>query len=450
MTSEKAFNTHSALIHQWAQVVTINTGPGIASAALGRRLPIRRIKPELISAVIFFCLSTGFAVDPLTVALKKLDGSGRFQNGYLASIWGSIQSKLASAVRRDGISFQEISVKTPLFRSGTFKLTISLEGGATPIKAPMVVVLAGLFSDSVGDLPMRYLRALRGRGYHVLVVSNSWSNRYLEQGPQFKPADFPSEARVVLESVASAIVNHVGPQHVDGISLLGESYGGFLSSVVLSLDRGNLFSKGALIVGPPVNMSIAMRRLDTVIAETRGQDYCVDKWSSIGLVKDLLLASSDVAVSENVKRCAKAFFAMKGFQFGLKAAAERLDQIRFLKLSPDEQKNLTFSTFVNTFIFPGGQGKPDPKYFDMGYWLAQARLRNPTLPLRIISAEDDALNDPTQWHVNTHFQFRNANLSLLKWGGHVGFVMSYEFQRVLDEIFGQMRDVEVAPYAVSF
>lgn len=393
---------------------------------------------------------TAGAAGDIGLALRDLDSSKRFKDGYLASIWGSMKSKVENNLSADGITFRRIEVPTDLFRNGTFRLRMSLEGGAAPKKAPLVVVLAGLFSSSESDLPQRYLRALRKRGYHVLVVSNSWSSHYLEQGPKFKPVNFPFEARVVLDSVAIAIERFIGASQVDGVSLLGESYGGFLSSVVLALDKKNLFSKGALVLGPPVNLQMSMLRLDGLIKETRSQRECLNFWSQFGFTKDLILAGSDVSVSQSVRHCAKAIFAKKGFQSGLKDAALRLDRDGLLKLEESERNALTFSAFVNHFVFPGGTGKPNPRNYDLGYWLSIARNRNPALPVRIISAQDDPLNSLIQWNENQHFRFDSANLALLQWGGHMGYVMSPEFQKVLDSIYGEATSFEASIPAVSF
>lgn len=363
-----------------------------------------------------------------------------FPNAYIIEAWSSLQ---AQSVRDAHLHIE--SVPSSKFGSGRFKVALQTKRTDTLriLKAPLVLFLPGLYDNMDDHSPMRSAAFLSERGYHVVIPSSSWSQEFIKEDPHFDPGELEQEAGVALDALDYAI-KRIGKENITQISIAGESYGAILAAVAFEKDQERahpLIDGTATLYSPPLDMQNAIDNLD------QGSDATENFWDSqCSSIKDLLADYSALSchpsqdpVSAELSQCSGPL-VYHSFQSSLVSAIELLHNIKHLGIIPTAKAalaqwkhDLRFENAIQSFtpenikILAEGKGL-------LSYWVAL--LPGDALArLRIISTQDDLLNQGLSWDLDSGGPFTFKNVILLPWGGHTGYENLPVFQKLLNVAF---------------
>jgi hypothetical protein len=366
--------------------------------------------------------------------------SEAFRDPFVSTAHGAIMAT-ASRLRLVKFKYRNyVELPSPHFRSGKAHVLLYQETQ----KAPLLIALPGIASSNYTAMMNRALDIFSNRGFHTAVFHNSWSHSYLSDRPRHLPGELRKEAQVVLDLIPELLAK-IGPEKVSEIHLYGESYGAFLSSVVKSLDKDRILSGKTLLAGPPINLLEAARNLDSLISRSQA-----------------LRAAP--ATSFSVLRVAAGFFLSQIRGENPRAEPEELSQLislsGFFKHLKQTVADLSLQPELSA---PSTVNASNPRYgqyieglveaapaneriiYSLSHWLSELDSRG--IDYQIVSAQDDFLNLGQSWSTVLSSPSR---LSLLDWGGHLGFMGFEWWEKRIDQEFGPRRTGSEAPVYVGF
>ncbi|MGZ6371609.1 MAG: hypothetical protein ACXWPM_12705, partial [Bdellovibrionota bacterium] len=130
-----------------------------------------------------------------------------------------------------GSSYDKVRLPSPQMGTGEIEVRLHAQKGV----APLAIVLPPLYDTDRNYQSTRFIDFFASRGYHVVVVPNTWSTLVTREKPKFFPGDLHAEAAFVRAAIDQAVVK-IGPERVSGRVLMGTSYGAFLSAMIKALD----------------------------------------------------------------------------------------------------------------------------------------------------------------------------------------------------------------------
>jgi hypothetical protein len=407
------------------------------------------MRPILIGALVVILSSSAigqWSKPASDYALESL-GSSRVSKfapedsaGYLATLWGGglrtfeHQHPVESLRRRIFVPrlFEKpISVVFQAFRirtTQTFK-----------VKAPLIVFVPGVFSDSGGITGQMTVKWFSGMGYHVLVVPNPLAADYISAKPK-NPFPFPqNEADFVIEATERAIFEWVGSEWVTEVHLVGESLGAMVAAATLARDARlgkKLYTGGASFFWPPLSLSHSVDRIDELINRTQDayEKECQSLTSDLIFQFRVLRGSILSNPTEQDQRCAPSIVGHFAFKQNLINVAQVLRMTRGQEaLTLSEQMELRFHEFVRDYSFSEPMIETS-SLVKLSHWLEEAQQLG-VHNWRVLSSLDDFINAGRSWDDLKALDASGDRILLLPWGGHIGLSALNEFPRFLRQEF---------------
>ena len=149
-----------------------------------------------------------------------------------------------------------------------FKLYLQKDRENKIITAPLMVYIPGMFSSYDNVTVMTVLKSAVNSGYHTLALPNVWNIDFIDSRTTFMPGNFIKEAESVIGIIHSIKNTYIGREHISSGILIGESYGAFLSSVVVAMDSRSsqaMFDNGVMLIHPPLNILDGLHRIDGIL-----------------------------------------------------------------------------------------------------------------------------------------------------------------------------------------
>jgi hypothetical protein len=376
-----------------------------------------------------------------------------FPTGNDITIWTIIQDYKHVLFMDKLPSYTIVPFKTSLAQK-PFNTIIHVETETTSTghiltrKAPLIAFIAG-FTNKLSE-PSNYRTMLRyaKRGYHVLVIPNSWTNEFIAIQPSFLPGNMPIEANFNLEILALA-KNYIGLENITQTNLVGESYGGFLASAILgqdSISNTPEIDGSVTLVGPLLDAYIGTTSINKLLETQRANEVRCNH-SLVSNLLNYMFAENEADLSEEAKFCSDEIIGYIGFQGKLKKMLVELTLYKsgvygticdnpiarvLVSLLP-KLDHPDFDTYFRNFAPELGDLLDGPEG-NLGYWLRIATQEGRPEP-RIITARDDFLNHVESWNSNEYYEFNESNLIILPWGGHTGFKEVPMYETLLDLVF---------------
>ncbi|MBC7385916.1 MAG: hypothetical protein H7301_07120 [Cryobacterium sp.] len=377
----------------------------------------------------------------------------RFADAYGSTVWGVLAADGMFRSAAPGNSpFVPTLLENARYRTGWIEGNSSFQSadvdGNKKIRAPLIILLPGIFMDGESAETIALANYFYKRGYHVASLPNPWSPRAIRHKPRRKPGDLTFESRVTLELIRS-IVEKIGADKVSTVSLLGESYGAILSTAVFATDQSDLrpiINGKVMGISPPLNLRDGASRLDEGIEKNEGR---FGECGSLPVVWTLfrkILGRPNAVQSELGERAlncmeplvfrvfrdslADSVAAIKSSLINEAGNSEFLpDPSAEARVAP-RKTGLRFGKVFDTIV-PENKPLLRSPIGDLSYWANQLSPESRER-LRIISASDDLLNVGKTWSTDESPAFSKENLFLLPWGGHLGFMADPDFVKLLD------------------
>jgi hypothetical protein len=360
----------------------------------------------------------------------------RYHDGSAATVWAAVRRKIR-------VTFQsrlpEVLLDSQSFEAR--KLPVALlwqENKSQKVRAPLAVVLPGVFGTIRDPVARTIVPYLVDSGYHVLVLNNSWSDMYQQYQPKSPPGSIEEEAEIILQMIRR-VREQVGPNVMGSIHLVGVSYGGFLAHAVLAKDLNSglpLIDGQLLALSPPVDFPYAVAQMDQGIARAL---VLASRCSGLSLLRDLFSYAwfdADEKTYAATHECAD-FILFGDFAEKLKTTIGAIQENPkwksvFGELAPHQ--SLSFESFVRkvNFLDEAPHVPVQAPSAILEHWLSQLPECVREEKIRIFSAEDDFVNRPSAWRdLVLNRAIPPESLLVTKWGGHFGYTPRSEFEEIL-------------------
>ncbi len=326
-----------------------------------------------------------------------------------------------------------------------------------PIARSLVVYLPGIFQDARDVNTLLAVHSLLRSGHHVVVIPNTLSESYMQNGPVTPPAAFEMEAHDVLNIIKSLRSTDLFHNlQIRSLQLVGASYGAFLAAVILALDSKSdspVIQGQTTLLFPPFQMNLAVNLLDRMIGEHQGPRPPLPRvksrvfnaltWLGEKIRLPLPSCSSLVGLlfhsglTDLVKRILAQYRADSdnNFQRGRHYPNDLKMRLDALNLDdPEIIKSIRFRKVINDYISHDVEFY-DQERADLSFWLMQA-YNNGVRQFRVLTTDDDWLNHPG-------FDFKTLpdalkqpeHLLIRKTGGHAGLVNTTWFEEFAHKAF---------------
>ena len=245
------------------------------------------------------------------------------------------------------------------------------------------------------------------------------------------------------------------------MSLLGQSYGGFLASVMFNLDekvqdqkkgKAPFFNGGLHVYSPPFNFIRSIELFDEILSEAK-------KEKSFGNIPNYVVTHFRVGqinkesdISPKLKRTTLPLFIDFGFKSYMDKTLEELERLKSDTFLPKNRKarkaflkNLTFEEGFRLIDEEGFNRFRESEKRYLFYWVKKA-IEKGRGPIRILSSHDDMIND----EVDGELMGRPQMLTIPT-GGHFGYRQTAWFDQLLIKSFqlkssNYLREPNLAPF----
>lgn len=348
------------------------------------------------------------------------------ERGALATVWGGGMREVRF---NEDLSGDEQNIKLP----GYFERDLRVFLRKQDHRAPLIVVVPGVFSNADDALARGTTKWFSKLGYHVLTLPNCWSRDFARAKPLYHD-DYPvGEARTVMQVTRWAI-KEIGAENISSAQLFGESLGALVVSVVYSLDSQEsrpLFTAGATMTWPPIALHSAMQVLDGMMTSTAKlyDDKCHNLIKRLETKWRILRGKYILDPTHDEIECAPAVVAQYAFRKELVKLAKTVNHVN--KLGRNVPKDLTFAKYVADYAprYRAALAAGD-HYGDLRYWLSKTSARG-LQNIRILTSEDDFLNDHQSWDMPGQLDSPQDQLIVAHWGGHIGLTDTREYEGLM-------------------
>lgn len=340
-------------------------------------------------------------------------------NRYAAALYGMAKEVLQ--FQSIDIQFESIEVATQFLNNGSSKLPVQIfKSGTNKIKkAPLAIIVNPLYSGEFAYQMNRYIEYFGQRGFHVAVIASPWSPDVLSRFPTFMPGDVWTEAKMIMEVVDKVARLNIGLENISGTTMVGLSYGAFLSAVVKYYDSKTeqpIIDGPTILLNPPHDIIHSLKNIDRQVQESASVGASCLLSGGFNQLLAKVLSSQSFTEADLNENCSKYFFTTIGFRATLMASVGYLNLTKNLGLSASEVFNITYEQYINDVA----KISPKAGESDLGYWLAESKSRGYTKFI-VLSSEDDNINENKSLANNLHFNFDDSNWIRLQKGGHTGF-----------------------------
>jgi hypothetical protein len=287
----------------------------------------------------------------------------------------------------------------------------------------LIVILPGIFKSAFDGNELANAEDFYRQGYHVLLLSNPWSLDSIGNNPTVKPGDIVNEGKWVLATIQQLMATHdLSSQYISSISIYGESYGGFLGSVVAGEDdpKNPLITGKVMLASPPISMTTALTKLDSIVDDTASiESECAANKLKIGIA--FFKANSQASLSPNSVQCAEWLVASTFNQ----SLYQSMSAIQKTTLNvPEGPFQTRFQYYLENFVPEVNAMCATTAKCTLGFWISQA-ASNGKNEIQIVAAKDDFLNAGQSWDPIAQLLANPPDqLILLDWGGHLGYTAS--------------------------
>lgn len=337
-------------------------------------------------------------------------------NRYSAALFGVAREMIE--YKDIAIHFDDLEVAIPQLTKG--KLPVQFHRSSKG-KAPLAIILNPLYSGEFEAQMSRYKKFYGDKDFHILVFINTWSPLFIDRAPTFMPGDIWKEGQMHLQVIDKLVNEVIGKSNVTGATMVGLSYGAFMSSIVKYYDSQRspqLITGPVMAVNPPHDIYNSLRNIDRQNAEVNGWTDGLACLLSGGFFNVMQMAAQYDDYNKTVfnEKCAKYVFVKVGFNETLKNAIRGLRTSKGITQTDAQIDAATYQNYMNNIA------KLAPKAWetDIGYWMSEAQKTGYNKFLVVIS-QDDNINEGNSLATNAYFNFNATNLITLPTGGHTGF-----------------------------
>ena len=363
-----------------------------------------------------------------------LNGKYRFSSSWSGAVWSSCRARKYGRLKLPA-EHVVVGLKSSGFESGEYLSNIFVNRRKTGElnSAPVSFIINGIFGEPMSGLVKQVANQLLARGHHVIGLGNPLGQWGIKQKPTYTMANFVQESEVYLDIMDKTVewLNHHGLSNGE-VNLVGVSYGGFIASVMKSMDAKrsmSLINGMTTLLSPPLKMGAALRNMDHVLFETQKLGRLPDWVFGVVSLRFCSLPPRNY-MSRVDLQWAKAIFGYYGFQRSLADNTILIDDLYGLGRVPSDQRerkrwrrSFTFGHYIENFATELGELMDSP-YGDLFYWLDDIEDEQ----YQIFASTDDPLNEEVLWP-------QKNNTFLINYGGHYGFRAFKYFDKFLYSIF---------------
>jgi len=308
----------------------------------------------------------------------------------------------------------------------TFKAALVENKLGQIIKAPIVYIVPGSFSELHDDQAQNMLNLLNNQGYHAVIFPHPWSPTVVQARLNYAPGDLEKESSLMVAMIRFVQKNYDEFILPEQESLLGISSGGTLALALATKFKQKTF-KRVILMSPPIDLSYSINVIDKMYAEV---DQLARSINVVSLYKaykgicssyaleDYTLATQYPYFSDVTKAILSYFVFVREFQKML------LNLDNYSSFSSD----LPYDGFINHPLLRFPIHYNMVKAYERKFPKVYADIKNRTgrlsywLPLvenvQIVTAENDPINDGISWDGVSDLA---EEFIALKSGGHFGF-----------------------------
>ncbi len=232
----------------------------------------------------------------------------------------------------------------------------------------------------------------------------------------------------------------IGEENAGAVSVVGESYGGFLATVVAALDSKSkhLINGSVVSFGPPLHRNAVLEHLDEGLEEMKSTHFGAFAWKKHFCLLDLLFPNSYFSGMIDSQQTSRSIFYLE-FQKYLSDSAKHIHEQD--KVQNSFKEDLKFNEFLQIYAPENLTRLGSRNFLSVTGWLREMSedYRQKVL---YFSSSDDILNvkvrEKYSWKKVAQLVGED-NLILLNGGGHLGYLEYPEMNTILDEVFNIFR-----------
>lgn len=351
---------------------------------------------------------------------------------HVSKVQYALPIKINNKMRRSFIS-------TSFFESGKIPYLLGEESGDQE-KRPLLVYLGGSFSKLFSPITKNFHKRFIRLGYRVLSFENFICDCSVSRSPKFPFFDLKTQGMAYYDAIKKvhSELYKMGKVNNDVI-LFGQSYGGFLGSIIYALDseeKNPLFNKGLHVYSPPFDFVKTFKKLDLLLVEAKKDRAFGNVPSYLMTTFQVNKVTKDEEVTQRLKDKSLGVFADFGFKKKLERMLvsyhEKVKSLGFPEGWQAQRKFLTDLTFEESLSLIDSEGFRDlglSQESKLSYWIFRA-IKNGQDNIRILSSFDDVINE------SPNSKLRETNhFMILPSGGHFGYKRLLWFDKLLIKIF---------------
>ena len=364
---------------------------------------------------------------------------------YILSIKSQISKVKYKLPIKKNNKIRKHFISTSHFKAGKIPYLLGEEKGDKQ-RRPLLVFIPGSFSKLFSTITKNFHKRFIRLGYKVFSFENFLCDCLISRGPEFSFFDARAQGKAYYEAIKNIHSDLYEKGKVsDEVILFGQSYGGFLGSVIYALDSKKdkpLFNKGLHVYSPPFDFTRAFEKLDNLLYEAQ-------KDKTFGNIPSYLLTAlqiknidKEAEITERLREKSLGVFADYGFKSYLKKMliayhedVNRLEIPETLSRKKEFYEKLTFQKAFSLIDLEGLKNFRSSQERKLSYWIFQA-IKNGQDDIRILSAEDDVINDSIDSKL-----IETPYLMVLPTGGHFGYKRLLWFDKLLIKVYGKEKRV---------
>jgi hypothetical protein len=364
--------------------------------------------------LFFFNFPTYAQWNPKSVELIHSESKkyNNFKDPATSTLWGGIR-RFWGIYPLQG---KTVEFETKRFKTG--KLPVYLR--KLDKKAPMLIFMPGIFGQHDGQVSPKLIQDMENYDAHIFVPPNFLSKNYINNSPLYGDDPSSLDIEIVLEVIDEAI-KRIGQENISKVHFIGESLGTVVASGAYAEDsmrKNPILKNGTLtLLWPSVNLRNSMLSFDKRIdGSVEMHQKCYYFFQMPGLLYHFIMQETPQGMNKDFQNCMGSFLYHETF---MKAANKSFEAFK-------EHQNKMVSVIPKNFseFFKYYQ----PKFYEMldnndtklnlSYWLKKGKKNNP-IPIRIISSNNDFINDGIDWNkFQKGIGAEDNQIILLEWGSH--------------------------------
>ena len=401
-----------------------------------------KIKFLLVCLYILFSLRFALSSGWLPQERELLESyNPDLTDPYITSIKSHISKVQYEFPIKDNNKIRKYFVSTSYFEKGTIPYLLG-EENEDKEKRPLLVYLGGSFSKLFSPITKNFHKRFIRLGYRVISFENFICDCSVSRSPNIPFFDLEAQGKAYYDAIKNIHSDLFEKGKVNrDVILFGQSYGGFLGSIIYALDSEEkvpLFNKGLQVYSPPFDFVRTFEKLDLLLDEAKKDKTFGNIPSYLMTTFQINKLEKDEEVTQRLKKKSVGVFADYGFKKKLEkmllAYNGNVKSLGFPEGRLAKRKllsELSFNESLNLIDPKGHEKLRRGQKRKLSYWVFKA-IKNGQNDIRILSSADDVIND----EVNPKLRGTNY-LIMLPSGGHFGYKRLLWFDRFLIKVYGQ-------------